>query len=90
VKGFFGVGHEGGVAFGLGQLDHAELVGKVVFDRLDGADLVVEARTFLEDFLGPLLVLPEGGIFSEGVQFGKPVDGAVPVKDASSAGRATP
>lgn len=86
MDGFFGVGEEGVVALGLGKLDKLDLVGEVFFEGADAADLSVEARALLEEFLRALLVLPEGWVLGEGVQFIEPVDRAVPVKDASSAG----
>jgi len=63
------------------------LVGQVVFDGADTIDLTFEAGAFLEDFLRAFLIIPKLGILGERIQFGKTVDGTVPVKDASSADR---
>jgi hypothetical protein len=63
------------------------LVAKAVFDGAHALDLGFKARAFLQDFLRALLILPERGIFGEGVQFREAMNGTIPVKDASSAGQ---
>ena len=74
------------VVFGLGKLDHADIVGEVALEALDGVDLVGEMLTLAHQLLGTIRRIPEVRQLAEGVQFGEADLCAVIVKDASSAG----
>ena len=84
-----GVGDGGVVVLGLAELDHGELVVEFPLDPPDRRELVFERGTLLHQALRALLVVPEGGVFGELVQFLKPHSRRIEVKDASSAARPT-
>ncbi len=84
-----GLGDGLGVALGLAELDHGELVVELALDALDRGELIFERRALLHHALCALLVVPEGGVFGELVQFGEADARFVEVKDASSAARPT-
>ena len=85
--GAFGVGHQGGVAFGFGHFDHAGGVGQLILKASDGAERGVEFLAFAHQLLRGLRIIPQAGVFGLGVQFVQAAVGDIPVKDASSAGQ---
>ena len=82
----FGLDGDRQVVFGLGELDHADIVGELALEALDRVDLVGELLALAHQLLGTLGRIPEVGQFGEGVQFREADLGVVVVKDASSAG----
>ena len=73
------------ILLGFAKLDHADIVLKVALDPPDGAELILEVGALLHQALSALIVVPEIGIFGEGVQLLEPPACLVEVKDASSA-----
>jgi hypothetical protein len=73
------------ILLGLAELDHADIVLEVALDPPDGGELILEVGAFLHQALGALIVVPQIGIFGEGVQLLEPPACLVEVKDASSA-----
>ncbi len=81
------LGDDGAVALRLGEFDHVRLVGELLLKLPDAGDLVVQPLALAHHRLGALRVVPEVGVFGGGVEFDQPRLGAIPVKDAPSAGR---
>jgi hypothetical protein len=77
------------VLLGLAEFNHADLIFDLALDPADPGELPLERGAFLHQLLGFLRVVPETGIFGEGVQFGETSRGSIDVKDASSAARLT-
>ena len=77
------------VALGLAELDQGDGILDILLEALDRGDLVFERRALAHDLLRGVGIVPEVGIFGEGIQFGEAALGIVPVKDASSAVRST-
>ena len=63
-----------------------DIVGELALDALDGVDLVGKLLALAHQLLRALRRVPEVRDFGGGVQLGEADLGAVPVKDASSAG----
>jgi hypothetical protein len=82
----FRLDRDGEVILGLGELDHADIVGELALETLHGVDLVGKLLPLAHHLLRALGRIPEVGGFRGGVQFLKAGLGAVEVKDASSAG----
>ena len=83
----FGVGDDRLVVFRLAQFDQPDLVGKFTLEMFDRGDLAVQMLALAHQLLRLLRHVPEVGLLGRRVQFGKAGLGAIPVKDASSAGR---
>jgi hypothetical protein len=79
----------GGVVLGFAELDQGRRVVELLLQRLDDADRALELRALAQQALGFLRIVPEGGVVGERVQLVETAEGLVPVKDASSAVRAT-
>ena len=83
-----GLGDDRLVALGLAELDQLDLVGELALEPLDGGDRVVELLALAHDLLRALGRVPEVRVLGGGVQLVEAALGAIPVKDASSAGSA--
>ena len=77
------------ILLGLAELDHADIVFKLLLDAADRGELILERGALLHHALRALLIVPEVGIFGESVQLVEPPARFVDVKDASSAARPT-
>ncbi len=84
-----GLGDDGVVAFGLAHLDQFEIVVEGGFELAVAADRFLQPRALAHHVLRGGGVVPEVGIFGFGRQFIETAKGGIPVKDASSAARAT-
>jgi len=84
-----GFGRRRLVALRLGQLDQAERVVELPLQRTTAFDRSFQMRPLAQQRLRPGGVAPERGVGGLGVQLVETADGAVPVKDASSAARST-
>jgi hypothetical protein len=83
-----GLGDDGGVALRLAELDEAELIVELARDLAIAADRTVELVALAQQRLRRRRLLPQLGILRLGVQLVETARRVVPVKDASSAGRA--
>ena len=81
-----GIGDDRLVALGLAELDQLDIVGELLLDLPDGADIVVELLALAHHLLRAVGIVPELRVFGGGVQLLEADRGTVPVKDASSAG----
>jgi hypothetical protein len=84
-----GVGQHLGVALGLGQLNQPDGVVELAGQRLVAADGVIQVGALAQQGLRLLRAVPELGILGEGVQLVQSSECVVPVKETSSAARAT-
>jgi hypothetical protein len=73
------------VALGLAQFDQPDRVLELAGEPRVVADAFVELGALAQDLLGPRLIVPEGRIARERVQFLEPGRRAIPVKETSSA-----
>jgi hypothetical protein len=84
-----GLGDDAGIALGIAELDHADLVGELLLDAGERAEVVLERGALLHQAARLLGIVPEIGVFGLLVQLGQPGLRLVDVKDASSAARPT-
>jgi hypothetical protein len=77
------------ILLGFAELDHRDLILKLLLDAANRADLILERRAFLHHALRALLIAPEIWIFSLSVELRKTRTRLVEVKDASSAAQPT-
>jgi hypothetical protein len=84
-----GLGDNRVLALALAQLNQLVRLVDLALDPPVAADGLVEPGALAQQFLGCLRVGPEVRVFRLRVQFGKAPGRGVPVKDASSAARAT-
>src|SRR6266536_2809141 len=78
-----------GVALGLAELDHGELVLELLLDARDRAEVLLERGALLHLPLGALLVLPPLAVLGLPVGWPPSCFRSIEVKDASSAARRT-
>lgn len=83
-----GLGDDAGVALRLAELDEFELLVELTRDLAIAADRAIELVALAQQRLRRRRLLPEIRIFGLGVQLVETTRRIVPVKDASSAGRA--
>jgi hypothetical protein len=84
----FGFGDDAGIALRLAELDELELLVELARDLTIAADRAIELVALAQQRLCRRRLLPEIRIFGLGVQLIETTRCVVPVKDASSAGRA--
>ena len=77
------------VLLGLAQLDHGELVGKLLLDAADGREPVLQRVALAHHALAARRVVPQRGVFRLFVQLGEAALRGLDVKDASSAAART-
>jgi hypothetical protein len=82
-------GDAGRVALGLAELDQGDGVVQLLLDALYHGDRFLQVGTLAQQPLRLLRIVPEIGIAGESGQLAETTVGLVPVKDASSAVRAT-
>jgi len=85
-----GLGDDARIALGLAQLDEPQLILELALDAAVAGDGVLELGALAQDGLRLGGLVPEIGVLGLGVQLIEPADCMIPVKDASSAGRAIP
>ena len=73
------------ILLGLAELDHADIVFKLLLDAADRGELILERGALLHHALRTLLIVPEIGVFGESVQLREAGRRSIEVKDASSA-----
>ena len=77
-----------GVAFGFGDFDEAGIVLQLAFDLAGGGHRLIETTAFAHHFLRGLGIIPQRRVLDPGVQLVETAEGAIPVKETSSAGQA--
>jgi len=85
----FGVGQHLGIVLGLGQLDQADGVVELAGQGLVAADGVIEMGALAQQGLRLLRAVPELRVLGERVQLVQSSECVIPVKETSSAARAT-
>ena len=83
-----GFGDDRGVAFCLAELDEAKLIVELALDPTIAVDGAVELVALAQQCLREGGLFPQLGVFRLGVQLVEAAGCVVPVKDASSAGKA--
>ncbi len=81
-------GDDRGVAFCLAELDEAKLIVELALDPTIAVDGAVELVALAQQCLREGGLFPQLGVFRLGVQLVEAAGCVVPVKDASSAGKA--
>ena len=76
------------VALGLGHVDQFGRVGEFALDAAGRRHRLIEAAAFLHHRLRRLGVVPQRRVLDPRVQLVEAAEGAIPVKETSSAGRA--
>jgi hypothetical protein len=89
LERFLGLGDDALVALGLPQLDQPERVVDLALDPAVSLDRPLEFIALAQRLLRGVRVIPQVGILGGRVQLGETPVCVIPVKDASSAGRAT-
>lgn len=72
------------IALGLAQFDQFQRVVEIPLESAIALDGGFEAAALTGQRLGAGLIVPEVGVFDDGVQFIQTAKGLFPVKDASS------
>ena len=85
----FGLDDHALVALCLGHFQQLKGIGQLACQAAADRENIIKPGSFFQELLGARRVVPEAGIFGPGVQDFKPGFGLVPVKDTSSAVRAT-
>jgi hypothetical protein len=85
-----GLGDDTLIALGVTELDETELVVELALDPAIAIDGIVELVALAQRCLRGFGLVPELRVLGLGVQLLQAACGVVPVKDASSAGPATP
>jgi hypothetical protein len=75
------------VGFGLGEVEQLARLGQVRGEPVERGDDAVEPGALAAEFLGPLRVLPDGGVLEFAQDLGQPLTLAVVVKGTPSAHR---
>jgi hypothetical protein len=83
-----GLGDDAGIAFRLAELDELELLDELARDLAIAADRAIELVALAQQRLGRGRLVPEIRVLGLSVQLVETTRRVVPVKDASSAGRA--
>ena len=89
LQRLLGFRDDAGIAFGLAHLDQFEIVGKARLEAAQASDRFLQPGAFAHQGLRVFGVVPEIGVFGFRRQFVIAPEGCIPVKDASSAVRAT-
>jgi hypothetical protein len=84
----FSIGNHRLVVLGFGHLDETDGIIELVFHGAVSGDGAFQPVALAHEILRGLRVIPELRRFGLRVQLVEATDGFVPVKDASSAGRA--
>ena len=87
--GILGFAHPSGVFFSFSHFEQFKRILQLPLNHAVAVDGFVQLGAFAHHFLRFGAVIPDGGIFGEGIQLFKTTCGLVEVKDASSADPAT-